>query len=90
METAPRSATSIPGSSADAYADAEYTEAPASLTTTGTSPSAGLRAASSRASFSVSREAVPLPIATSSTSCARASFVNDASAASQARRGSCG
>ena len=64
--------------------------APASLTTTGTSPSAGLRAASSRASFSVSREAVPLPIATSSTSCARASFVNVASAASQARRGSCG
>ena len=90
IDTAPRSDTSREGSSADAYADAEYTDAPASLTTTGTSLSAGFFAASSRASWSVSRDAVPLPIATSSTSCAAASFVSVASEASQARRGSCG
>ena len=34
IDTAPRSDTSMPGSSREAYADAEYTDAPASDTTT--------------------------------------------------------
>ncbi len=41
METAPRMETSSPGSSWAANADAEYTDAPASLTITLVSPSSG-------------------------------------------------
>ena len=33
MDTAPRSDTSMPGNSCEAYSDAEYTDAPASETT---------------------------------------------------------
>ena len=90
IDTAPRSVTSRPGSSADAYADAEYTDAPASLTITFVIFRPGLAATSSPASLSVSRDAVPLPIATRSTSCATASRVRVASAPFQSRRGSCG
>ena len=43
IETAPRSETSSSGSSAEAYADAEYTDAPASETTTLVSVSSGCR-----------------------------------------------
>ena len=70
METAPRNDTSSSGNSARAKSDAEYTEAPASFTTTtcGRSPPTG--GSSSRmaalVSVSVSRLAVPLPMAISS------------------------
>ncbi len=67
IETAPRSDTSMPGSSREAYADAEYTDAPASETITLVSFSSGWALIRSAASRSVSREAVPLPIAISST-----------------------
>ncbi len=82
MDTAPRSETSSSGSSCEANAEAEYTEAPASETITFVSFSSGWAAIRSAASLSVSREAVPLPIATSSTSCSRASFASVASEAS--------
>ncbi len=67
IETAPRSDTSISGSSCEAYAEAEYTEAPASDTTILVGLFSGMREISSVASASVSREAVPLPMAISST-----------------------
>src|SRR5215208_5753029 len=59
METAPRIETSSSGSSSRATSDAEYTDAPASLTTTtcGRGPSAGSSRTTSRAAASVSREA---------------------------------
>ena len=82
METAPRSDTSMSGSSCEANADAEYTEAPASETITLVRFSSGCLAISSPASLSVSREAVPLPMATSSTACSlarRASLARDSS-----------
>ncbi len=72
IETAPRSVTSRSGSSCAAYAEAEYTEAPASLTMArvGALPPADrMSAMSSAASASVSRDAVPLPMAISSTPC---------------------
>ena len=80
----------MPGSSREAYADAEYTDAPASETTTLVSVSSGWVLIRSAASRSVSREAVPLPIAISSTPCAAASRARIAIDSSQRRRGSCG
>ncbi len=88
IETAPRSDTSRPGSSLVAYADAEYTDAPASETTIFVRfalPAKSL--ARSAASRSVSREAVPLPMATSSTPCF---WTSAASAASEASHRFCG
>ncbi len=90
MDTAPRSDTSMPGSSREAYSDAEYTDAPASDTITLVSFSSGCLAISSPASLSVSREAVPLPIATSSTACSSASFASLAIASSHLLAGTCG
>ncbi len=72
IDTAPRSDTSRSGNSAAASSDAEYTDAPASETTMRVSGRSGLRAIRSAASLSVSRDAVPLPIAMSCTPCARA------------------
>ncbi len=90
METAPRRDTSMPGSSWEANADAEYTDAPASDTITLVSPSSGWLAISSPASLSVSRDAVPLPIAISSTACSFASRASLASASSHLLAGTCG
>ena len=70
MDTAPRSETSMSGNSSAASCEAEYTDAPASDTTTGLGrfpPACAMRSATSPASFSVSRDAVPLPIAMRST-----------------------
>ena len=70
IDTAPRSVTSRFGSSCAAYAEAEYTDAPASLTMAfagASAPAARMSAMSSAASASVSRDAVPLPTAISST-----------------------
>lgn len=90
MDTAPRIETSRSGSSAEAYADAEYTEAPASDTTAFVNDSDGSAASSSAANLSVSREAVPLPIAISSTRCSVASRVSVASDSRHLRCGGCG
>ena len=73
MDTAPRSDTSMPGSSLEAYSEAEYTEAPASETTILVSLSSGWALIRSAARRSVSREAVPLPMAMRSTPWAAAS-----------------
>ena len=72
MDTAPRRETSMSGNSSAASWDAEYTEAPASDTVTGVGrvpPAVAMRSATSWASLSVSREAVPFPTAMSSTPC---------------------
>ncbi|MBD2900614.1 hypothetical protein amrb99_96190 [Actinomadura sp. RB99] len=90
MDTAPRSETSMPGSSRPAYSDAEYTDAPASDTMILVSPRSGYRAIRSAASLSVSRDAVPLPMETRSTLCSRASFARVSIDSSHFRRGSCG
>lgn len=90
METAPRSDTSMSGSSCEANAEAEYTEAPASDTITLVSFSSGCLVMSSPASLSVSRDAVPLPIATSSTACSLASRASLAIASSHLLAGTCG
>ena len=90
METAPRSDTSRPGNSFAASSEAEYTEAPASLTTIFCIFSSGTSLSRSPASLSVSREAVPLPIATSCTPWATHSLRSEASDASHWRLGSCG
>ncbi len=90
METAPRIDTSRSGNSLAANSEAEYTEAPASLTTifcSLASPSAWI---TSPASLSVSRLAVPLPIAISSTLCFMHSCLMVCSDWSHWRRGSCG
>ena len=71
METAPRSDTSRLGNSLAANSDAEYTDAPASLTTIFCIFASGSSLSRSPASLSVSREAVPLPMAMSCTPCAR-------------------
>ncbi len=63
IDTAPRSETSTSGNSREAISDAEYTDAPASLTTILVSLSSGASLMRSAASLSVSRDAVPLPIA---------------------------
>ncbi len=90
IDTAPRSDTSMPGSSRPAYSDAEYTDAPASDTMILVSLRSGCRAIRSAASLSVSRDAVPLPMETSSTLCSRASAASVAIDWSHCRRGSCG
>ncbi len=90
METAPRSDTSMSGSSCEAKADAEYTEAPASDTITLVSFSSGWRVIRSPASLSVSREAVPLPMAISSTACSFASRASLARDSSHLLAGTCG
>ncbi len=94
MLTAPRRLTSSSGNSRLASSLAEYTEAPASLTTTRSSraPAASdcTRRISSAARRSVSRLAVPLPMAISSTPCASTSRASVCSAPSRSRRGSCG
>ena len=69
METAPRMLTSRSGNSLAANSEAEYTEAPASLTTIFCIFSSGASLIRSPASLSVSRLAVPLPMAISSTAC---------------------
>jgi len=90
IETAPRSDTSTSGSSLAAYSDAEYTDAPASDTTALVNFSSGCRRISSAASLSVSRDAVPLPMAISSMSCLTASSRSVASAGSHCCCGWCG
>ncbi len=78
------------GSSWEAKAEAEYTEAPASDTMTLVSFNSGCLAISSPASLSVSREAVPLPMAISSTACSFASRASLAIASSHRLAGTCG
>ncbi len=90
IDTAPRSDTSMSGSSCEANADAEYTEAPASDTITFVRFNSGCFAMSSPASLSVSREAVPLPMAISSTACSFASRASLAMASSHRLAGTCG
>ncbi len=90
METAPRSDTSMSGSSCEANAEAEYTEAPASDTITLVSFNSGCLVMSSPASLSVSRDAVPLPMATRSTACSSASRASLAMASSHLLAGTCG
>src|SRR6218665_258693 len=92
MLAAPRRLTSTSGSSCDAYSLAEYTEAPASLTTTLSiaRPCPAACAIRSAASLSVSRLALPLPMAIRLTPCFSTSRANVRSAPSQSRRGSCG
>ena len=90
METAPRSETSSSGSSREANSDAEYTDAPASDTTMLVSFSSGRSLIRSRASLSVSREAVPLPMEITETRCFSASLARVCSEPSQSLRGWCG
>ena len=67
METAPRIVTSNSGNSFDANSDAEYTDAPASDTVTRVNVKSGFAVIISAITASVSRLAVPLPIAIKST-----------------------
>ena len=99
MLAAPRRLTSTSGISCDASSLAEYTEAPASLTTTlsiaisGAPACAAIFASSlmrSAANLSVSRLAVPLPIAIRLTPCLAHSLPSVCSEPSQSLRGSCG
>ena len=93
METAPRRETSMSGNSAAAISEAEYTDAPDSLTTTGVGrfpPASLMRSAISPASFSVSRDAVPLPTASRSTPCVAHRPASSWRAASQRFCGWCG
>ena len=99
MLAAPRRLTSTSGISWLAYSEAEYTEAPASLTTTfstlisGAPACAAILASSlirSAASLSVSRLAVPLPMAIRFTPCLAHSLPSVCSEPSQSLRGSCG
>src|SRR5690606_35521572 len=95
---APRRLTSTSGISWLANSLAEYTEDPASLTTTFCSPWQGWLASvpfctsliKSAASLSVSRLAVPLPMAIRFTPCFSLSLAGVCSDPSQSRRGSCG
>ena len=63
METALRSETSYCGNSSAASFDAEYTDAPASLTTIYAVVQCGISRRTSAVKISVSFEAVPLPMA---------------------------
>src|SRR3546814_13329304 len=63
IDTAPRIDTSRFGNSAAAVAEAEYTDAPASLTTTLIGLGGARATIRSAPSLSVSRLAVPLPVA---------------------------
>jgi len=76
IDTAPRIETSRSGNSSVANSDAEYTDAPASLTITLVNSGwvSFTAAISSAASLSVSRDAVPLPIAINSTLCILTKF----------------
>ncbi len=69
MDTAPRNDTSRSGNSRAAISDAEYTEAPASDTMIFWILRSLSCLTTSPASLSVSRLAVPLPMAISDTSC---------------------
>ena len=90
METAPRRLTSSAGNSCAASSEAEYTEAPASETTALVRCSCGWARIRSATSLSVSREAVPLPMATSSTLWVAHSRASVASEPVQSLRGWCG
>ncbi|MNV38823.1 hypothetical protein D3C71_1303860 [compost metagenome] len=90
MDTAPRMDTSRSGNSLAANSEAEYTDAPASLTTTFCSRVSPSALMTSPASLSVSRLAVPLPIAISSTLCFWHSWRRVCNDWSHCRRGSCG
>ncbi|CFW85028.1 Uncharacterised protein [Bordetella pertussis] len=90
IETAPRSVTSRSGNSSAAVSEAEYTEAPASETTTRVNARSGKRAIMSPTSFSDSREAVPLPMAMSSTLWRAARAASVLMVPSRSRRGSNG
>jgi hypothetical protein len=90
METAPRRLTSRSGNSLAASSEAEYTEAPASETTILVMCSSGRSLMSSAASLSVSRLAVPLPMAISETLCFSHSRASACRLPSQSRRGSWG
>ena len=69
IDTAPRKDTSKSGNSFAANSDAEYTEAPASDTTNLCTPASGIAFITSAANWSVSRLAVPLPMAINCTPC---------------------
>jgi hypothetical protein len=90
METAPRIDTSRSGNSLAAVSEAEYTEAPASLTTIFCSLGLLQALITSAASLSVSRLAVPLPIAIRATSCCAHRRLSVCSDCSHWRLGSCG
>ena len=89
MLTAPRMLTSRSGNSCEAYSLAEYTDAPASDTITLVTPAPSCLIKSA-ASASVSRLAVPLPIAINCTPCASHNLRRVCSDPSQSLRGSCG
>ena len=72
IDTAPRIDTSRSGNSLAASSEAEYTEAPASETTIFCNRASGYFFMTSWTSLSVSRLAVPLPMAISVTPCAEA------------------
>ena len=78
------------GNSREANSDAEYTDAPASDTTTLVSFNSGRSRIRSRASLSVSLDAVPLPMAITATRCFSASFASVCSEPSQSFFGGCG
>ncbi len=94
IDTAPRKLTSSSGNSAAAKADAEYTDAPASLTTILFTFRSGIFDAinliTSMASLSVSRLAVPLPMEISSTLCCTIMRASVANEPCQSLRGWCG
>ncbi|MOA28605.1 hypothetical protein D3C78_1495580 [compost metagenome] len=90
MDTAPRIDTSRSGNSLAASSEAEYTEAPASLTMTLVSLRPGTCLIRSAASLSLSRLAVPLPMAISSTWCLAHRRASTARVPSQSLRGACG
>ena len=79
MEIAPRIVTSKSGNSCIAMGEAEYTDAPASLTTIARQSKSAC-AISSFMSVSVSRDAVPLPMAAQPISYCLISLVNNAHA----------
>ena len=93
IDTAPRNDTSISGNSFAATSEAEYTDAPDSDTTTSVGrvpPAVAIISATSDASFSVSRDAVPLPIASKSTPCVAHAVDNTFTASDQRFCGWCG
>ncbi|MOA11159.1 hypothetical protein D3C78_1310890 [compost metagenome] len=90
IDTAPRIDTSRSGNSRAASSDAEYTDAPASETMILVIFSAGYFLTSSAISLSLSRLAVPLPMAISSTECLAHSAASTEIVRSQSLRGACG
>mmetsp|Transcript_14199 Transcript_14199/g.43553 ORF Transcript_14199/g.43553 Transcript_14199/m.43553 type:complete len:202 (+) Transcript_14199:969-1574(+) len=88
-DAAPRVPTSVPGSAAAAFSDTERTDAPASSTMvmrTWENKLLALASASATTSC-VSREAVPLPIATTPTECRE---IHSRSVAIASARRNCG